>query len=167
MTRLSLALMATLLLGASMHAQTLSRSDRARIEAVLREFKIPSESMTPFEKGIIFRELVACQALAKGDVAAFRRYAPSGGISIDNAPPKRVDELIPIIFSKDYRLVSATMEQPSVRRLGRDGAVLTYYTSISDEFRGAPSTRRTINTTIFERRGASWVAVHHHSHVLQ
>lgn len=166
MTRFALALTTALLLAAATHAQTLSRSDRARIDAVLREFKIPA-GMSAFEREIIFRELAACEALAKGDVAAFRRYAPSGGISIDNAPPQRVDELIPVVFSKDYRLMSATMEQPAVRRVGKDGAVLTYYTSISDELRGKQSTRRTINTTIFERRGAGWVAVHHHSHVLQ
>ena len=167
MTRFTLVLAATLVLGVSLQAQTLSRADRTRIEAVLQEFKIPAEKMTPFEKEIVFRELAACQALARRDAAAFRRYAPSGGVSIDNAAPRSVDEMIPIIFSKDYRLMSATMEHPTVRRLGKDGAILTYYTSISDEFKGRQSTRRTINTTVFERRGAGWVAVHHHSHVLQ
>jgi hypothetical protein len=55
------------------------------------------------------------------------------------------------------------MENPMVKRLDKDSAVITYKSTGTATYKGQASSESSYDTTIYVRRSGKWVAIFHQS----
>ena len=116
------------------------------------------------EKMLIANERAINEAIAKGNVAAFKEHVAADAWSIDPAAGRMpVSEFLKSWpqMSKEMKLTSWDILDPKVTWVGADAAVITYKWVGKGTFQGQPIPSPVWSSTVWSKRDSKWVAVFH------
>jgi hypothetical protein len=112
------------------------------------------------EKAIVANEQAVNEAVAKNDLAAFKKLVASDGWSVDAGGPMAVSE-----FEKNFSQVKTEpgwkIDGSKVIWIDDNVAVHTYRWSGKGSFMGQ-TFRDSYASSVWVKRGGTWVAVFHH-----
>jgi uncharacterized protein (TIGR02246 family) len=112
-------------------------------------------------EAIIAREKQVTDALMKKDAKAFNSLVASDGMLNTAQGRMSVADMSKVMFSSDYSLTNATVEDPQVVMIDKDAAILTYKTTGTETYQGHTDTSTAYATTIWVKRGGDWKAIFH------
>lgn len=113
------------------------------------------------EDALIAQEKQIIESLKKKDSAAFKNLVAEDATLVGPMGVNRAGAVIPMIFSPDYTLESVTVENPQVRMIDKDAALLTYKTTGTESYKGQSETSTGYASTLWVKQGDRWVAMFH------
>ena len=116
------------------------------------------------EKAIIAAERAIHEALAKGNVAAFKEQVAADSFAIDGMMGRMATaEFIKSFpeINKDMKLESWDLTEPKVIWSDPNNAVLTYKWVGKGTFQGQPIPSPVWASTVWTKRSGKWTAVFH------
>lgn len=116
------------------------------------------------EKTLIANERAVIDAFAKGNRATFEKFVTRDGFGVDpmmgrmtNAETlKTFDQM-----TKDMKITSWTMTDEKVLWADANTAILNYTWSGKGTYQGQPIPSPTFASTVWTKRGGTWVAIFH------
>jgi hypothetical protein len=116
------------------------------------------------EEMIVAQEKLIIDAIKKDDAAAFKALVDVEGTAIDSQGIKKVSDVIPMLFGSGIKFSEYTIEDPQVRTIDKNTAIIHYRSSATATLPdGKSMTGKSYETTLFVRRVSKWVAVFHQS----
>jgi hypothetical protein len=115
------------------------------------------------DEAIIAQEQMIIDAIKKRDANAFKSMVDANGYEVTSQGTRSLSDLMTELFSPDLTFTELKMENPMVKRLDKDSAVLTYKSTGTATYKGQTSSGTSYDTTIYVRRAGKWLAVFHQS----
>ena len=112
---------------------------------------------------VIAQEQMIIDAIKKRDANAFKSYVDMDGTVVDSDGTHKMSEAITMMFSNDMSFSAYTLEDPQVKMIGKDTAMITYKSSATMTYKGKTESGTSFETTVYVRRAGKWVAVFHQS----
>jgi uncharacterized protein (TIGR02246 family) len=116
---------------------------------------------TTTQDAIIANEKQIIEALKKKDAAAFKNLIAPDAMLLGSQGRLAMADFNKVVFGPDYTLVSATVEDPQVKMIDQDAAILTYKSTGTETFKGKTETGTSYASSIWTKHGDKWVAVFH------
>lgn len=128
----------------------------------------PAKPKTPtgtgsLEEMIIAQEKLIIEAIKKNDVEAFKSLVDVNGTAVTPQGIMKISEVLPMLFGPKVSVSEYTLEDPLVRSIDKNTAIITYKSSQASSMDGKTMTGKSYDTTVFVRRVSKWVAVFHQS----
>lgn len=128
----------------------------------------PARPKTPGETGsleemIVAQEKLIIEAIKKNDGEAFKSLVDVNGTVVNSQGIMKISDALPMLFGSKVTISEYTLEEPQVRTVDKNSAIINYKSSSTASFDGKTMTGKSYDTTIFVRRGSKWVAVFHQS----
>lgn len=128
----------------------------------------PARPKTPTGAGsldemIIAQEKLIIAALKKNDVEAFKSLVDVNGTAVDSSGIKKISETLAMLFDPKTSFSEYTLEDPQVRTVDKNTAIINYKSSATVSMDGKTMTGTSYETTIFVRRVGKWIGVFHQS----
>lgn len=123
--------------------------------------KMAAKSKTSMADTLAAKERAIIDSIVKKDRKAFESIVASDGVTSGPMGRMSVADGLKVMFSSDYSLVSATVEDPQVMMIDKDAAILTYKSTGTETYQGKTNTTTAYASTIYARRGAGWKAIFH------
>jgi hypothetical protein len=73
----------------------------------------------------------------------------------------KMSDAVTMIFSPDLTFATYSLEDPQVRMIGKDTAIISYKSTSTATYKGKTETLTSFETTVYVRRAGKWVAVFH------
>jgi hypothetical protein len=116
------------------------------------------------EEMIIAQEKMIIDAIKKGDAATFKSLVDLEGTVIDSSGIQKLSVVIPMLFGSGLKISEYTLEEPQVRSIDKNTAIIHYRSSSTATLPdGKTMSGKSNDTTLFVRRMSKWVAVFHQS----
>jgi hypothetical protein len=112
---------------------------------------------------IIAQEHMIIDALKKNDVEAFKSLVDVNGTVVDSMGIRKISEIIPYLFGPDVKFGDYSLEDPQVRSVDKNTAIIHYKSTSTATMKGSTMTGTSYETTVFVRRVSKWVAIFHQS----
>lgn len=112
---------------------------------------------------IVAQEKLIIDAIKKRDVETFKSLVDVNGTVVNSSGIKKILDAIPELFSADVSISEYTLEEPQVRTVDKNTAIINYKSSSTATYLGKTITSKSFETTVFVRRAAKWVAWFHQS----
>jgi len=113
------------------------------------------------ERLLIANENRINEAIKKRDLGGFNNLVADDAVTVGSKGVVTAGELTKFLFDARFVLVAFSIEQPQVRMLDGDVALLTYKFTVVTSFDGKKTTGTTYASTIWAKRKSKWVAVFH------
>ena len=139
-----LLIIATLVIASSSFALVWSANNRAADDAA-----------------IVNNEKQIVEALKKKDANAFKSLIADDAIIMGSEGRISSADATKFLFSPDYALVSGTVEDPQVKMVDANNALLTYKSTGTETYKGQSRTETAYCTTLWVKRGDKWVEMFH------
>lgn len=112
---------------------------------------------------IVAQEQMIVDAIKKRDANAFKSLVDMDATVIGGDGMHKVSEIIPMLFSPDLTFASYSLEDPQVKMVGKDTAMISYKSVATSTYKGKTETGTSYETTIYMRRAGKWMAIFHQS----
>ncbi len=112
---------------------------------------------------VIAQEQMIIDAIKKRDANAFKSYVDMDGTVVGSDGMHKMSEAITMMFGEDMSFASYTLEDPQVKMVGKDTAMISYKSSATMTYKGKTESGTSFETTVYVRRAGKWVAVFHQS----
>ena len=112
---------------------------------------------------IVAQEQMIIDAIKKRDANAFKSYVDMDGSVVGGDGMHKMSDAIPMLFSSDLTFAAYTLEDPQVKMVGKDAAMISYKSVATATYKGKTETMTSYETTVYVRRAGKWVAVFHQS----
>ena len=113
------------------------------------------------DAAIVNNEKQIIEALKKRDANAFKSLVADDALLVGPEGVTTSAEASKFIFAPDYTMVSATVEDPKVKMLDANNAILTYKSTGTEIYKGKSTTMTAYATTLWVKRGGKWMAMFH------
>lgn len=113
------------------------------------------------DAAIVNNEKQIIETLTKKDASGFKSLIADDAILVGSGGRTSAADATKFLLSPDYTLVSATVEDPQVKMVDANTALLTYKSTGTETYKGASHTSTSYCTTLWVKRGAKWVALFH------
>ncbi|HKC64988.1 MAG TPA: nuclear transport factor 2 family protein [Pyrinomonadaceae bacterium] len=113
------------------------------------------------DAAIVNNEKQIIQTLTKKDASGFKSLIADDAILMGSSGRISIADAIKFLFSPDYSFGGATVEDPQVKMVDANSALLTYKSTGTETYKGQSHTSTAYCTTLWVKRGAKWVAVFH------
>lgn len=128
----------------------------------------PAKPKTPtgtgsLEEMIIAQEKMIIEAIKKNDAEAFKALVDVNGTAVGSQGLMKISEVLPFLFGPKISVTEYTLEDPQVRSIDKNTAIISYKSSSTSSMDGKTMSTKSYDTTIFVRRVSKWVAVFHQS----
>jgi hypothetical protein len=128
----------------------------------------PAKPKTPTGTGtldemIIAQEKMIIEAIKKNDAEAFKALVDVNGTAVEGHGIMKISEVLPMLFGPKISVSEYTLEDPQVRSIDKNTAIISYKSSSTSSMDGKTVTMKSYDTTVFVRRVSKWVAVFHQS----
>lgn len=120
-----------------------------------------NKSADTTQDAIIAQEKQILEALKKKDSKSFHTLVASDAILVSSQGRLPIADFEKFVFAPDYTFVSATVDDPQVKMIDGDSALLTYKTTGTETFKDQTHTGTAYVTTLYAKRGGKWVGVFH------
>jgi hypothetical protein len=110
---------------------------------------------------IIAKEKQVLDAIKKKDAAGFKALVSDDAIVVGPQGTMTGGDAGKMLFSPDYSMVSATIDDPKVTMIDKDAAIITYKVTGTETYKGQSKTETAYSTSVWANRGGKWVAVFH------
>jgi hypothetical protein len=129
--------------------------------------KAVASAMGAPEDAITMKEMAVLEAIVKKDRKAFDALVASDAVL--NGPEGRmtIADFVKVVFSADYSLSDARVEDPQVMMIDKNTALLTYKSSGTETYKGKTMTGTGYATTLWVKRGATWKGIFHQETPMQ
>lgn len=124
--------------------------------------KAPGESGS-LEEMIVAQEKLIIAAIKKNDVEAFKSLVDVSGTVVNSHGIMKISDALPMLFDSKVSISEYTLEEPQVRTVDKNTAIINYKSSSTATLDGKTITGKSYDTTVFVRRVSKWVAVFHQS----
>lgn len=118
-------------------------------------------SQSTFAESIIANEKQLFEMLKKKDINGFKSLVASDGTVFGRNGRISMTDFNQFVFSPDYTVQSATVEDPQVMMIDKNVAIITYKTTGSQTYKGRSETGTAYASTVWVKRGEKWMAVFH------
>jgi len=115
------------------------------------------------EEMIVAQETSIIESVKKGDTEAFKAIVDVNGTVVDSQGIRKIGDVIPELFGPDIKFSEYTLNEPQVRTVDKNTAIIHYKSKVTVTVKGKSYTGSNYETTIFVRRVGKWVAVFHQS----
>lgn len=112
---------------------------------------------------IIAQEQAIIDAFKKRDANAFKSYVDMDATVVSGEGIIKLSDVMTEMFSPDITFSVYTLEDPHVRMVGKDTAMISYKSSVTTTTKGKTESETTYETTAYVRRAGKWVAIFHQS----
>lgn len=128
----------------------------------------PAKPKTPtgtgsLEEMIIAQEKLIIEAIKKNDVEAFKSLVDVNGTVVNSHGIMKISDVLSMLFDPKVSTTEYTLEDPQVRSIDKNTAIITYKSSQASSMDGKAMTGKSYDTTVFVRRVSKWVAIFHQS----
>lgn len=113
------------------------------------------------EDALVAQEKQIIESLKKRDSASFKNLVATDALLVGSQGTIEASEATSQMFSPDYALVSATIEEPQAKMIDKDAAMLIYKTTGTESYKGKSHTETAYASTLYVKRGDKWVAMFH------
>ncbi|HEY0543835.1 MAG TPA: nuclear transport factor 2 family protein [Pyrinomonadaceae bacterium] len=110
---------------------------------------------------IIAQEQMILDAVKKRDANAFKSMLDPNAYEITSNGVIDLAGIVAVLFSPELTSADFKIENPTVRRLDKDSAVISYKSTGTATYKGKTSSGSSYDTTIYVRRGGKWLALFH------
>ena len=112
---------------------------------------------------IIAQEMQIIEAIKKRDSVAFKNLVDVEGTVVGMDGIHKISEIINPLFSPELTFPQYSMEDPRVKVIDKDAAILSYKSTTTTTFKGKTTSGIAYETSVFVKRGAKWIVVFHQS----
>lgn len=123
----------------------------------------PAAGTGSLDEMIVAQEKLVIEAIKKNDIEAFKALVDVNGTVVNSQGIMKISEALPMLFGPKVSITAYTLEDPQVRTIDKNTAIINYKSSSTGTFDGKTMTRKSYDTTVFVRRVSKWVAVFHQS----
>jgi hypothetical protein len=113
------------------------------------------------DAAILNNEKLVIESLKKRDANGFKSLVADDAILVGPEGVTTSAVASKYIFVPDYTLVNSTIEEPKVKMIDANNAILTYKSKSTEIFKGKSTTETTYATTLWVKRGVKWIAMFH------
>jgi hypothetical protein len=113
------------------------------------------------EEMIVAQEQMIVDAIKKRDAEAFKNLVDMSGYEVSSHGTESLADFASVLFSPDVTFSETKMEEPKVKLVDKNTAVLTYKSTWNSTYKGKASSGSSYDTMIFVRRAGKWIAVFH------
>jgi hypothetical protein len=126
----------------------------------------PARPKTPtgtgsLEEMIVAQERLVIDAIKKKDAEAFKALVDVNGTAVDSQGIKKISDVIPALFAPGMTFSEYTLEDPQVRSIDKNTAIIHYTSSATVTMDGKTISGKSYETTVFVRRVSKWIGVFH------
>ena len=112
---------------------------------------------------IVAQEQAIIDAFKKRDADAFKSHVDMDATLVSGEGIIKLSDVMSAMFSPDITFSVYTLEDPHVRMVGKDMAMISYKSNVTTTTKGKTESETTFETTAYVRRAGKWVAVFHQS----
>ena len=113
------------------------------------------------ERLLIANETRINEAIKRRDLSGFKNLVTDDAVTVGSKGVAPVGELAKFLFATQFALVNFTIENPQVRMLSDNVALLTYKSTVVTTFDGKKTTGTTYASTVWVKRKGKWLAIFH------
>ena len=113
----------------------------------------------PLDKALIANEVKINEAVAKGDKAAFTALVSADALSIDGTGLMKVADFATML--DQLKITTWKLSDEKVAWVDQNTAIVTSTWTGSGTFQGQPVPAQTYCSTVWNKKGAKWVAIYH------
>lgn len=126
----------------------------------------PAKPKTTAATGSLDEMIVAqaqqiIDAIKKRDAEAFKSHVDPAAYDVTPSGTQNLTEIVANLFSPDVTVADFKMENPTVKMIEKNSAVITYTATATTTYKGKTESGSSFDTIIFVRRGAKWMAIFH------
>lgn len=123
----------------------------------------PTAGAGSLEEMIVAQENLIIAAIKARDAAAFKGLVDINGVVVNSGGIMKTSDAIPVLFGPNVSISEYTLENPQVKSIDKNTAIINYKSSGTATFEGKTAKWTSFDTTVFVRRISKWVAVFHQS----
>jgi hypothetical protein len=115
------------------------------------------------EEMIIAQEKQVIAAIKNNDMEAFKNLVDVNGMVVNSQGIMKIGDVVSMLFGPKVKTTEYTMDDPQVRSVDKNTAIISYKSSSSGTYDGAATSSTSYDSTVFVRKGSKWMAVFHQS----